>query len=516
VTINQASGQADSTGTSPVHFTVVFNEPVADFATGDVTLSGTAGATTAAVTGGPTEYDVAVSGMTTNGTVIASIGSGVAHDAAGNGNAASTSTDNTVSFVADGTVPDTTITDNPNNPSSSSSASFAFSGTDDQTAPGSLTFECQIDGGGFTSCTSTQTYTGLVESSHTFQVRAIDASGNIDPTPASFTWVIDTTAPTVSINQASGQADPTGTSPVHFTVVFNEPVSDFATGDVTLSGTAGATTAAVTGGPTEYDVAVSGMTTNGTVIASVGSGVAHDAAGNGNTASTSTDNTVTFNANAAPSVVVVGGRCSSSNLGSGTLNLALFDPNGDRLTFAVVSSSNSSLLPTSKVAVSGSGRTRSVTFTAASKRSGVAVVTFRLSDGKVTVPFVVTVRVGTDAKETLNGTGGTDVIFGRNGRNTINGFGGNDLLCGGNGDDWLLGGEGNDILVGQNGNDVLDGMDDDDQLDAGGGNDTMFGRAGSDSLRGGSGRDFFSGGPGFDVALDFSSRSGDVSDGTIP
>jgi serine protease AprX len=45
----------------------------------------------------------------------------------------------------------------------------------------------------------------------------------------------------VTINQASGQVDPTNSSPINFTVVFSEPVSDFATGDVTLSGTAGAT-----------------------------------------------------------------------------------------------------------------------------------------------------------------------------------------------------------------------------------------------------------------------------------
>ena len=74
-------------------------------------------------------------------------------------------------------------------------------------------------------------------------------------------------------------------------------MSDFATGDVTLSGTAGATTAIVTnpsGDQVTYNVAVSGMTGNGTVIASVAAGVAHDAAGNPNTASTSTDNTVTY------------------------------------------------------------------------------------------------------------------------------------------------------------------------------------------------------------------------------
>ena len=43
-----------------------------------------------------------------------------------------------------------------------------------------------------------------------------------------------------------------------------------------------------------YDVAVSGMTRSGTVIAGLAVNVAHDAAGNGNVASTSKDNTVTY------------------------------------------------------------------------------------------------------------------------------------------------------------------------------------------------------------------------------
>ena len=73
----------------------------------------------------------------------------------------------------------------------------------------------------------------------------------------------------MTINQAAGQADPTNASPINFTVVFSEPVTDFATGDVTLSGTAGATTATVTGSGTTYNVAVSGMTGSGTVIATI-------------------------------------------------------------------------------------------------------------------------------------------------------------------------------------------------------------------------------------------------------
>ena len=50
----------------------------------------------------------------------------------------------------------------------------------------------------------------------------------------------DATPPTVTINQAAGQADPTD-PPINFTVVFSEAVDDFATGDVTITGTAGGT-----------------------------------------------------------------------------------------------------------------------------------------------------------------------------------------------------------------------------------------------------------------------------------
>ncbi len=76
------------------------------------------------------------------------------------------------------------------------------------------------------------------------------------------TW--DVTPPTVTINKAAGQADPTSTSPIDFTVVFSEPADRLCYRRCgTLSGTAGATTATVTGSGTTYNVAVSGMTTSG-------------------------------------------------------------------------------------------------------------------------------------------------------------------------------------------------------------------------------------------------------------
>ncbi|MGY4543303.1 myo-inositol-hexaphosphate 3-phosphohydrolase [Arthrobacter sp. UYNi723] len=89
----------------------------------------------------------------------------------------------------DTTPPDTSITGGPSGTSGSTSAEFTFTATE----PG--TFECALDGGAFEGCTSPKTYSDLAVGSHVFAVRATDAAGNVDPTPAERTWVIDTSAP---------------------------------------------------------------------------------------------------------------------------------------------------------------------------------------------------------------------------------------------------------------------------------------------------------------------------------
>ena len=96
------------------------------------------------------------------------------------------------------------------------------------------------------------------------------------------------------------------TSPINFTVEFSQNVTDFATGDVSLSGTAGATTAIVTGSGNTYNVAVSGMYVEGTVIATVPPGVAHGAGNFPNSASTSPPpgNTVFYEDNTGPGVTI--------------------------------------------------------------------------------------------------------------------------------------------------------------------------------------------------------------------
>ena len=106
---------------------------------------------------------------------------------------------------------------------------------------------------------------------------------------------------------------------------------------------------------------------------------------------------------------------ASSDPASGTINLALSDPDGDPLTLTLASNSNQTLLPTGAVVLGGSGNNRTLSVTAAAGRKA-APPTLNLSDGTVTVPFVVTVIVGSAKNETLSGTSGTDMIFGLGGR----------------------------------------------------------------------------------------------------
>lgn len=104
----------------------------------------------------------------------------------------------------------------------------------------------------------------------------------------------DATGPTVTINQAVAQADPATSYPVRFDVQFSESVTGFTSGDVELSGTAGAPMfASVTGSGASYVVEVSGMSGPGTVIATVRADAATGASGPSRESS-STDNVVTW------------------------------------------------------------------------------------------------------------------------------------------------------------------------------------------------------------------------------
>lgn len=124
-------------------------------------------------------------------------------DAAGN-----TAT-KTYTWTVDTTPPAVTLTATPSNPSNSSSASFSFSAT-------GATTTCSIDGGAAAACTSPAAYTSLADGSHTFAVNATDGAGNMSS--QSYTWTIDTTAPTVTITNPPPAYYSSTTVSINFTV----------------------------------------------------------------------------------------------------------------------------------------------------------------------------------------------------------------------------------------------------------------------------------------------------------
>jgi len=379
-----------------------------------------------------------------------------------------------VHLLVDNTAPDTSIDSTPSNPTNSNSASFSFSGTDNITPPGSLTFACKLDAGSFSACTSPQTYNSLADGSHTFQVRAIDGAGNVDPAPASFTWVIDTTAPDTTITS-------------------NPPaLTNSTSASFTFSGT-DAGGSGVASFECKLDGGSFGLCTSPQSYSSLADGShtfqvsAIDAVGNFDPTPASftwTIDTVT------PTIsVAAGGMCTSSGGNSGgRMNLTVADSSGNPLTLSG-SSSNTTAVPNANITFGGSGSNRTVAMTAFSGSTvRTATVTITVSDGVNTASTTITVIVGTSGNNTaLNGTSGADLILGLDGNDTLNGLAGNDLLCGG---------------------------DKNDTLNGGADNDTLFGLQGNDVLTGGTGADFFSGGAGNDTNTDLNGGQDDTSDGS--
>ena len=99
--------------------------------------------------------------------------------------------------VSDTTAPDTSLTSTPPAQSTSSSATFNFTGSDNVGGTGVTYFQGSLDGSAFATAVSGVTYANLSNGSHTFAVRAVDAAGNIDPSPATYTWQVNAaSAPT--------------------------------------------------------------------------------------------------------------------------------------------------------------------------------------------------------------------------------------------------------------------------------------------------------------------------------
>jgi large repetitive protein len=338
VTINIAGSQPEYTAISPIMYDVVFSEPVTGFDGSDVNLFGSALPTTAVVTGSGANYTVAVSGMSQLGIVQADILDNAATAVAAPNlpNVASTSTNNDVAFYPESATPGVTIEQNPGEPDPDTGVIVSYvvtfsepvTGFDDSdivlsgTAVGAAVANVgpSPDGVDFDVSVTGMNTSGTVianipaGAAHSVALNApTTASTSVDN---QVTFVFGPVlVPAVTVDQAAAQADPTATSPVLFTVIFNGAVTGFTASDVVLGGTAGATTAVISGAGPNYTIAVSGMTQSGTVTASIPAGAAQAVAipNAGNTASTSTDNQVDYTFTGNPLTVTVNQAVSQAD-----------------------------------------------------------------------------------------------------------------------------------------------------------------------------------------------------------
>jgi hypothetical protein len=81
-------------------------------------------------------------------------------------------------------VPDTAIVGGPPSETTARSATFSFSAQ----VVRAKGFECSVDSGPLTRCTSPVRFVGLRPGTHTFTVRALSPAGDPDATPATRTW----------------------------------------------------------------------------------------------------------------------------------------------------------------------------------------------------------------------------------------------------------------------------------------------------------------------------------------
>lgn len=130
----------------------------------------------------------------------------------------------------DATAPQTAIDSVPPEPSSGFEARFTFSSSEPQSS-----FRCQLDGGPVQVCANnaasgSRSYFALADGVHTFSVYATDNADNVDPTPATATFTVQTvlgdrTPPDTVVRSAP--ASPSSSATATFTYSSNEPGSSF-------------------------------------------------------------------------------------------------------------------------------------------------------------------------------------------------------------------------------------------------------------------------------------------------
>ena len=282
------------TNADSVDFSVDFDESVTDFTEADVTLEAGSVPSTIAVTGGPQNWTVTVTPNDPNssGTIAISIGTGIT-DIAGN---AFAGIGPSAAYTLDNDEPGVTISRDDANPTNADAVDFSVDFDEEvgstftagditvNTTLASGAVASVVDSGDHMSFTVTLTVNaGGEDGTLGFSITGsvTDAVGNAVVVPAvSPDYTIDNTPPTLPAGIVLTDPNPTNLNTVNFALTFDEPVTGFVSGVVTVNGVASGAPV-VSNGPMSWNVAVSPTDPNaeGTLGITIGAGIT-DLAGN--------------------------------------------------------------------------------------------------------------------------------------------------------------------------------------------------------------------------------------------
>ncbi|MEZ4705112.1 MAG: Ig-like domain-containing protein [Bdellovibrionota bacterium] len=313
VTLSTTS--SSPTNVSPIPVTITFSESVNGFTSSDVVVTN---GTKSNFAGSGAAYTIDVT-PTVNGTVTINVGAGVAQDSSGNNNTAATP----LSVVYDNTSPSVTISSTLSSPTNASPIPVTI--TFSESVTGFTSGDLTVGNGtisGFAGSGTTYTFnvTPSSEGGVTIDVGAgvaQDAAGNTNNAASQLVVAYDTTSPTTLIT--SNATSPTNTSPILITVIFSEPVTGFANGDIVVTN---GTKSGFAGSGTTYTVNVT-PAGDGTITANVAGGVAQDAAGNGNAAATQFS--IVYDS-AAPTVAITSSASSPTNTSPIPITITFSEP----------------------------------------------------------------------------------------------------------------------------------------------------------------------------------------------
>jgi hypothetical protein len=211
-TLITAASPSGTTGSASASFSFkADSDPDATF---ECKLDGPAQTGTYEVCGSPSDKSESYSGLNTGAYTFTVR----AKDASGHVDA----TPDSRSWTVDRTPPTTAIIGGPPAGGYTNAAEPAFSFT---ASEGGATFQCSLDGGAYSPCSSPHRLTGLTDKSYVFAVRATDPYGNMGP-PATRTFTVDRQGPDTTLldGPAEGSSSPEGVA----TFTFASPESGVA------------------------------------------------------------------------------------------------------------------------------------------------------------------------------------------------------------------------------------------------------------------------------------------------